>query len=118
MSVGERLNWLLVVRRLTQSDAAKLCGISQATIANIVGNPKRKPNAKTLLSLAHALNTSPEFLLMGEGNPIRDRASQTDEEATLLTTFRKLDQRGKSNVLVFAKIMAELETKPRFVQTA
>lgn len=118
MSVGERLRWLLVVRQLNQSEAATLCNISQATIANLVSDPKRKPNAKTLLSLAHALNTSPEFLLMGVGNPIRDSASQTDEEATLLTIFRKLDQRGRTNVLVFTRLMAELETKSRLGSTA
>lgn len=111
MSVGQRLQWLLVVRRLTQSEASRQSGISQATIATLVSTPSRSPSAKTLLALAHVLGTSPEFLLLGEGSPLHDSVSYADEEVALLAAFRKLDARGRNNMMMFVQILIQQAPK-------
>jgi len=105
MSVGQRLAWLLVLRGLTQSEAARQASISQSAIANLIGSASRQPCAKTLLSLASTLNTTPHFLLFGEGDPLCSGTTHEPEEHQLLSIFRKLDPQKRSHVLTFAQLM-------------
>lgn len=59
LSIGQRVQWLLLLKQLSQTSAAQLAGITQSALANIIGE-QRKPSAETLLKLAKALDTSPE----------------------------------------------------------
>lgn len=111
MSIGERLRWLLVVRRRTQCEAAALAGLSQSTIGNLVATRSGKPSAHTLLVLARTLNTTPEFILFGEGQPLLDAVSTNDDEATLLSTFRRLNAQSRRTLLVFAGILSDNKEK-------
>jgi len=104
-SMGQRLAWLLVVRRLTQVEAAELAGISQSAIANLIRSATRQPSAKTLLGLAQALGTSPQFLLKGEGPPIVDGEPGTTVEQQLLSQFRKLPAHHQAHVVTFIKVL-------------
>lgn len=105
MSVGQRLAWLLVVRRLTQSEAARQANLSQSAIANLIRSTSRRPCANTLLSLARTLATTPHFLLYGEGDPLRDSTPYEPEEHQLLNLFRRAEPEKRSHILTFARLI-------------
>jgi len=105
MSVGERLQWLLVVRRTTQTAVASEAGVSQSTIANLISTARKQPNAATLLRLAGTLRTSPEFLLFGTGDPLRTTLESDDDESMLLAKFRGMSQRQRMLLKSFMDIM-------------
>lgn len=112
MSVGERLQWLLIVRRTTQTAVASEAGVSQSTVANLISNARKQPNAETLLGLARALRTSPEFLLFGAGDPLRTSLEIDDEESTLLLKFRGMSQRERMLLSSFMDIMLSPTRSP------
>ncbi|MDR2334604.1 MAG: helix-turn-helix transcriptional regulator [Burkholderiaceae bacterium] len=105
-TIGQRLEWLLHRRKLTQTDAAKLIGISQATIANIVGSAARQPSSQTLLKMARALDCSPSFILDGTGSLYNYEQANDDEQAELLTLYKGLDSTHQTMLLVFARMLA------------
>ncbi|MBB2485487.1 helix-turn-helix transcriptional regulator [Mitsuaria sp. WAJ17] len=100
------------MRQLSQSDAARLSGVSQPTIANLVNHDARQPSATTLLRLARALNTTPQFLLFGEGEPLVEAHARTDDERHLLSQFRKLAIRKRALVLSFVRLLTDRSAKP------
>jgi transcriptional regulator with XRE-family HTH domain len=105
MTVGERLQWLLVVRRTTQVELAARVGVTQSAIANIIGKRASVPSARTLLGLAKALECAPEFLLFGDGYPSVPHKPNDQQEADLLATYRGLRPSEQGTLLVFARIL-------------
>ncbi|MCC4594329.1 helix-turn-helix domain-containing protein [Xanthomonas campestris pv. phormiicola] len=106
MTIGERLRWLLVVRRLTQQGLASKIGITQGAVSNIVGSASRQPTARTLLKMADALECSAEFILLGEGSLFEQVAPRNAREAELLCLYRSLQSTEQSTLMVFARILA------------
>jgi len=45
MTIGDRLRYLIEVRRYTQVELAKKVGVTQAAISNLVIDSSRKPSA-------------------------------------------------------------------------
>lgn len=106
MTIGERLRWLLVVRRLTQQELASMIGITQGAVSNIVGSASRQPTARTLLKMADALECSAEFILLGEGSPFEQVAPRNARETKLLSLYRRLKSTEQSTLTAFARILA------------
>lgn len=105
MSIGQRVSWLLVVRQMTQAEAAAQMGLSQSAISNITSSASRKPSASTLLRMAEVLMCSPKFILYGQGHPFAESPPDDNREAELLAIFRRLDERQQDMALVFAKLL-------------
>ena len=63
-SFGQRLRELRDAKKLTQAQLASLCGLGESTVSFYEGG-KREPNYKILLTLAEALSTTPNYLLVG-----------------------------------------------------
>lgn len=105
LTLGQRVQWLLMQRGLTQTEAAKLMSVSQATIANIVGSQKRQPSAKTLMKMARTLNCAPSFIMDGTGSQMSYAVANDDWQAELLTLFKGLDHSNQEMVLIFTRIL-------------
>lgn len=105
-TIGQRVDWLLYRRKLTQTDAAKLIGVSQATIANIIGNAARKPSAVTLMKMARALDCAPSFILEGTGTALSYTQSARDNTEELLKLFKELNPSDQTILMIFARTLA------------
>ena len=105
-TIGQRVDWLLHRRKLNQTDAAKLIGISQATIANIIGSAARKPSAVTLMKMARALDCAPSFILDGTGVSLNYRQSGRDDAPELLKLFKELNADQQKMVMILARTLA------------
>lgn len=105
LTVGQRVQWLLIQHKLTQTGAAKLIGISQSTIANIIGSQGRRPSSQTLMKMARALNCAPSFILDGTGSQLSYAMANDDRQAELLTMFKGLDQSHQEMVLIFTRAL-------------
>lgn len=64
---SDRLNTIIKKRELSQTEAAKLCGIAQQSL-NYIINSKLK-SSKLAPQIAEALNINPEWLIYGTGKP-------------------------------------------------
>lgn len=109
MTIGERIRWLLVFRRLTQQELASKIGITQSAVSNIVGSASRQPTARTLLKMADALECSAEFILLGEDSPFEQVAPRNARETELLSLYRSLQFTEQTTLMVIARILARSE---------
>ncbi|WP_082522472.1 helix-turn-helix domain-containing protein [Acidovorax sp. Root402] len=118
MTLGERIQWLLVVRQLTQAEAAKLAGVSQSAISNLVRLPGRQPSSQTLLALAKTLKCDPRFIASGSPSPdissVQGHHMNDGENIELLTLFEQLDQPKRMQLLVIARVLAGTVTPQTF----
>lgn len=105
LSIGQRVQWLLLRKQLTQTATAQRAGITQSALANIMGD-RRKPNSETLLKLAKALDSSPEFIFYGDGPPSSWATPEDDIQTELLEIFRYLRNAEQQQLMVFARVLA------------
>lgn len=67
ITLSERLHFILDKKGLSQSEAARLIGISQQSLSYIINN---KLNASKMSpKIAEALDINPEWLIFGKGKP-------------------------------------------------
>lgn len=112
LTLGQRVQWLLIRRKLTQTAAAKQIGITQATIANIISGA-RNPSAATLMKLARGLDTSPSFIMYGEGLALSMADPDDDPQAEILGIYRKLNTRDQQILLTFARMLLPKQNDSR-----
>src|SRR5690606_37191758 len=62
---GNRLRYARSLRRLTQAELARACGLSQGAIGNYEADSRR--SAKEIFRIAEALDVSAAWLAMGTG---------------------------------------------------
>lgn len=105
LTLGQRVQWLLIRRKLSQTAAAQLAGVSQATIANII-NGNRNPNAETMMKLVRCLDTSPDFIMYGTGIALSNAEAENDTQAELLQIYKALDATQQKMLMVFARVLA------------
>lgn len=106
LTLGQRVQWLLIRRKLTQTAAAKQVGITQAAIANII-NGARNPSAQTLMKLSRGLSTSPSFIMYGTGFALSSAEPEDDPQAELLQIHKTLDETKQEMLMVFARMLAD-----------
>lgn len=105
LSIGDRLRYLIEVRKYTQVELAKKVGVTQAAISNLVTDSSRKPSAPTLLKLAAALQANPDWILTGQGDPFEINVIGKKSEQQLLEAFRNMDSQAQAALLAAAKAM-------------
>ena len=104
-TIGDRLRYLLEVRKMKQTEAAQAAGITQAAISNLVTDNSRKPSAPTLLKLAAVLQASSEWIMTGKGEPLEINVIGRTAEKELLDAFRNMDEQSKAALLGAAQAM-------------
>jgi transcriptional regulator with XRE-family HTH domain len=83
--VSERIRLSMDLSGLTQSELAKKLGISQAAVSGWLRGSKT-PTSDNVEALAGVLNSSPQWLLYGEGpGPTPDLAAARDAYRNLIT---------------------------------
>ena len=64
--LGERIKALRELHGLTQAELVRLSELSPSFISSLEESDDPNPKASTLIKLAKALNTSVDFLLLGQ----------------------------------------------------
>lgn len=106
LSIGDRLRYLIEVRKYTQVELAKKVGVTQAAISNLVTDSSRKPSAPTLLKLAAALQANPDWIMTGAGEPFEMNIVGKRSERDLLEAFRNMDPQAQAALIAAAKAMS------------
>jgi transcriptional regulator with XRE-family HTH domain len=78
MTLGERLQYVRIVRQMTQRQLAESSKLPASSIAHIE-NGDRQPNSATLMSLCKSLDCSADYLL-GFTNYIFNTENQNENE--------------------------------------
>jgi transcriptional regulator with XRE-family HTH domain len=107
LSIGDRLRYLIEVRKYTQVELAKKVGVTQAAISNLVTDSSRKPSAATLLKLAAALQANPDWIMTGDGEPFEMNIVGKRSERDLLEAFRNMDPQAQAALIAAAKAMTK-----------
>lgn len=100
MTIGERIKELRVNKKFTQTELAKLVGLSYIQIGRYE-TQKSNPSSDVLQRLATALDTTTDFLMQGNHDDVVS-AQLTDKE--LLNQFKqveKLNQEDKHLIKTF-----------------
>ena len=87
MTIGERIKELRVSKGFTQSDLAKLVGLSYIQVGRYE-KEKSKPSSEVLQKLAEALDTTTDFLMIGGTEQVESQL--TDKE--LLRQFQEVEK--------------------------
>ena len=102
MTMGNRINCLRMQRGLTQDKLAVLADSSKTYIWALENSVHRSPSAPKLAKVAHALETTIEYLLEGE-----EKIAEADAaDASFYLQYRKMDPTTKTKIRQMAKIMA------------
>lgn len=107
LSIGDRLRYLIEVRKYTQVELAKKIGVTQAAISNLVTDSSRKPSAPTLLKLAAALQANPDWIMTGQGEPFEMNIVGKKSERELLEAYRNMDPQAQAALIAAAKAMTK-----------
>lgn len=107
---------LRVAAGLTQHQLAKRAGIAQGTLGDIERGAGVQIRGKTLLSLATALQTNPDWLTSGANTPAKP-VDPSIEESELLTIYRALPPALRTALLSLGRdLLASVPAAPSAVR--
>jgi transcriptional regulator with XRE-family HTH domain len=89
-TLGGRVAFLRVAKGWKGAELARKCEFSQNTIWSLENNKIAEPSARLLWAVARALETTPEYLWVGQYDP---------DEAALVAAFRLLPPEQRPAVL-------------------
>jgi transcriptional regulator with XRE-family HTH domain len=99
--MADRIKNERIKRGWTQRELARNCGIGEGQIHKYENNLS-EPMAVNLLNIAEQLGVSVDYLLGRTDNPTQNVAhgQLTDEESTILETFRRKGWAGLGYLLI------------------
>lgn len=112
MSFGSRIRDLRVSLGLTQIQLSARAGITQGSLSSIERGDTKGMKSETILNLARALGTSPEYLQTGKG-PLGGAAKLTADELAALQLFQAPSPASRAKWLSNGRwLLAEEATTP------
>lgn len=96
-TIGERVRLLRKKRGLSQVELAARVGITQGSLSLIETNKTEVPAGETLAALCRVLQTTPDFIVAGAGDP--DSIESAMQEHELVHLWRELPQEARKLVL-------------------
>ena len=85
-----RLRHARKARGLTQVKLAQIAGLKQASVSDLETGQSKSFKGNTLVSLARALNVSPEWLSHGKGSMERRDVPLSDEAVAVAAAWQRL----------------------------
>jgi transcriptional regulator with XRE-family HTH domain len=108
---GMRLRHARKARGMTQTDLAKASGVKQASISQLETGESKSFRGATLLSLARALNISPDWLSHGRGPMERRDVPLTDKAVAVAQAWQRLTPEMQDKIADMILTMAEQSDK-------
>ncbi len=96
-SIGSRVRALRKKRGLKQAALAAMAGIAQGSLSLIETDATEAPSGQTLAGLCRALQTTPDFIIAGAGDP--DSIDAAMQEHELVFLWRSLPAEARQMVL-------------------
>lgn len=109
---SERLQYALDVRKMKQSDLAKITDIGKSSISTYLTG-SYEPKQKKIYQIAAALNVNEAWLLGYDVPMERENAAplQDGGEQEISAIYHSLQKAGKKQLEVFARFLQESEQK-------
>lgn len=106
MSLGDRIKEARLRVGMTQSALAKKCGIAPPSLHGLENGRSKSMRQTTLLRMARALSTSPEWLAFGSGEDATVAGLATSSaEQDFLMDFRKLSVQERKIVIRMVRFL-------------
>lgn len=99
---------LCELRDVTPYRVAKECGFSGVSLSDWKSG-KSTPNADKLVKIARYLGTTVEYLVTGETSEPLPPVALSQEEESLLASFRSLNATGKEKAADYLRDLSENE---------
>lgn len=103
MSMGKRIQALRKEKKMSQMTLAKKAGVSQPVISDYENDLTTEHRAHILMKIAAALETTPDYLISGQGEKDIFTVSATNRE--LVSIIEQLPTEAKAALLLAAKAM-------------
>ena len=97
-TIGQRIEQLRVMRRLSQQELADEIGIKQPSMSDIVHDKTKTISGKTLAGLCRVLHTTPDYIMFGAGSD-QDDQELVLIEAEILTLLRSTTPENRESAL-------------------
>ena len=103
LSIGSKIKQLRESKGKTQTDLAKLLGISDKAVS-AWGNGRRQPRMKYLLAMSRYYGVTPSWFIDGDGHEdsrcsvlqIADGLQKIEQEEETIEKYRQLPEKYKS----------------------
>jgi len=111
-TIGSRLIQLRKNLKMSQDNVGQACGgLSKSTVSNLEKDGS-DPSAKTLIALAELFGVSEKWIMTGQDlskdhKNMKDMYLLTDDEKTMLFSYRSLSLLEKNIVTKITKCIAE-----------
>lgn len=103
MTVGEKIQYLLDQKEMSQKEFAKILNIAPTTLSGYIRN-KREPDFLTLKKIALSLHTSVDYLI-GIPPSLHPVEGLYPSELELIKHFRNLDENQQELILEVTRIL-------------
>ena len=108
--LGEKIQEMLKMRGMRQTDLAQITGISKTTINSIIKRNNKRVDFSAIEKIADALGVPIEYFMEGKSieeiEPINDD-ELTENEKRFATTFMALSQQNRHTILVIAEALLQ-----------
>ena len=112
--LGKRLIALRKTKNLSQTDLAKIVGVSYVQIGRYE-TKRTQPPAEVLNKIANALDTTIDYLINGDSD---EKAKSTLKDAELLQQFKAVEQLSEDDRSVIKKVIGAFITQSKLKQIA
>jgi len=106
---GQRIKWAREnAGYFKQTEFAKLCGLSQASLSEIEKGETKLPNAEAALIMCELTGVTLRWIIYGEDGEIN---IPTKQEQELLTKLRAMDDKSRQALLDMARAIPPANKK-------
>lgn len=115
MELRNRIRSLRIENSMTQKELSDRLKVSEVSVRNWEAGTKT-PSTSAILALAKTFNVTTDYLLGNNVNPRKDSLFLSQQEKTLLSNYRVLDNYGRKAVdtlCVLEKSRVEAQKKPK-----
>ncbi len=95
---------------LTQAELARRAGIKQPTLSLIETGTTRALSGQTMVGLAKALNTTPDWIMHGRG--IDDIKRYSEEAVAVMVLFEQLNEANKAAAIATIEALSRTQAQP------
>lgn len=96
-SIGERIRSKRMANKMSMQELGNILGKSKGNISEYEKG-KYEPSAKTIIALSRVFKVSTDWILIGEEYDHNSDEVLSEQEANLLTMYRRLDERDKRDI--------------------
>lgn len=111
LSIGKAIKEKRNEAKITQEALAELVGISVDYLSKLETEKRTNLSVATLLKIAHALNTTTDSLLIGDGSNKNSELTLDAQEQLLLKRLHTLNKESRTDLMHAFMELIQVENK-------